>query len=133
MAVFGFLKFVKPDLKVQDDQTLQAMIDTGWLWQLIGAAELFGGLAVASGVLVPLGLAVLAPVVVGIFAFAVKTGGEEASVGFVVLALHLLLCWHWRASLRPLFVLTRTSSVTPEPVGTRSLRQPQCSTEQTNR
>ena len=80
MAVFGLLKFIKPDIKVQDDVTLQSFIDTGWLWQLVGAAELVGGLAVASGLLVPLGLIVLTPVVLGIAAFAFKTGGDEASV-----------------------------------------------------
>ena len=107
MAVFGLLKFIKPDIKVQDDVTLQSFIDTGWLWQLVGAAELVGGLAVASGLLVPLGLIVLTPVVLGIAAFAFKTGGDEASVGFVVLALHLFLCWRWRSAFRPLFRVGR--------------------------
>ncbi len=43
--------------------------DSGWLWQLIGGAELIGGLMLASGQFVPLGLAILTPIVVGIFAF----------------------------------------------------------------
>ena len=107
MLAFGILKFVRPSFKVQNDTTLQTFIDTGWLWPLIGAAETVGGLAVSSGAFVPLGLVVLAPVVAGITAFALKTGGEETSVGFVVLALHLSLCWHWRDSFRPL--LTRSS------------------------
>ena len=107
MVGVGILKFVRPNFKVQNDVTLQAFIDAGWLWPLIGAAETVGGLAVASGVFVPLGLVVLAPVVAGIAAFALKTGGEETSVGFVVLAMHLSLCWHWRDAFRPL--LTRSS------------------------
>lgn len=102
MFVVGVLKFVKPDFKVADEPTLQAFIDSGWLWELIGAAEIVGGAALVSGLYVPLGLAVLAPVVVGIAAFAVKVGGEETSVGFIVLGLHLYLVWTRRFSFRSL-------------------------------
>jgi uncharacterized membrane protein YphA (DoxX/SURF4 family) len=102
MAVVGVLKFVKPDFKVAEDATLQAFIDSGWLWQLIGAAELVSGLALVSGWYVPLGLAVLAPVTAGIFAFAIKTGGDETSVGILLAAAHLYLAWQYRASFQRL-------------------------------
>jgi uncharacterized membrane protein len=45
MVVVGVLKFVKPDFKVAEDATLQSFIDSGWLWPMIGAAEVLGGLA----------------------------------------------------------------------------------------
>jgi putative oxidoreductase len=109
MAVVGLLKFVKPDFKVAADATLQAFIDSGWLWPLIGAAELVGGVSLASGQYVPLGLAILTPIVVGILLFAIKVGGEETSVGFILAITHGLMLWHWRASYRPLF--KRTSVV----------------------
>lgn len=102
MFVVGILKLARPGFKVADDVTLRAFIDSGWLWQLIGAAEVIGGAALLSGAFVPLGLAVLAPVVAGITAFAVKVGGEEASVGFIVLGVHLALCWAYRSSFAPL-------------------------------
>jgi putative oxidoreductase len=100
MLVVGVLKFIKPDFKVAENVTLQAFIDSGWLWPLIGGAEAIGGAAVASGRCVPIGLAVLAPVVAGIFAFAIKTGGDEASVGVILLVMHLWLSWKYRASFR---------------------------------
>lgn len=102
MLVVGVLKFIKPDFKVAENVTLQAFIDSGWLWPLIGGAEAVGGAAVASGRYVPIGLAVLAPVVAGIFAFAIKTGGDEASVGVILLVMHLWLSWKYRASFRSL-------------------------------
>jgi hypothetical protein len=74
----------------------------GWLWQLISAAELIDGLALLSVGYAPLGLAVLAPVTAGIFAVAVKTGGEETSVGILLAAAHLYLTWQYRSSLQPL-------------------------------
>jgi putative oxidoreductase len=102
MLVVGVLKFIKPDFKVAENVTLQAFIDSGWLWPLIGGAEAVGGAAVASGRYVPIGLAVLAPVVAGILAFAIKTGGEESSVGVILLVIHLWLSWKYRASFRSL-------------------------------
>lgn len=103
MAVFGVLKFIKPELKVKDDATLRSFINSGRLWQLIGAAEAIGGLAMASCRFVPLGLTILAPVVAGIVAFSVKTGGEELSVGVLLAVAHLWLSWQWRSSFAALF------------------------------
>ena len=102
MLVVGVLKFIKPDFKAAENATLQSFIDSGWLWPMIGGAEAIGGAAVASGRYVPIGLAVLAPVVAGIFGFALKTGGEEASVGVILLAIHLWLSWKYRATFRSL-------------------------------
>ena len=107
MLVVGILKFAKPDFKVADDATLRAFVESGWLWQLIGAAEMIGGAALLSGLYVPLGLAVLAPVVAGIAAFAIKVGGEETSVGFTVLGAYLYLVWRRRSSFT---MLTRRHS-----------------------
>ncbi len=105
MLVVGLLKFIRPEFKVADDATLQSFIDTGWLWQLIGAAEAIGGALLLTG-FVPLGLSVLAPVTIGILAFSLKAGGEEASVGPLLAALHAYLVWQHREGLRPL--ITRT-------------------------
>jgi putative oxidoreductase len=102
----GVLKFVKPDFKVADDATLQSFIDSGWLWPLIGGVETIGGASLTSGQYVPLGLAVLTPVVVGILAFALKTGGEEASIGVLLAAAHGFLLWHNRSFYSRLFERT---------------------------
>jgi uncharacterized membrane protein YphA (DoxX/SURF4 family) len=105
MVVVGLLKFIRPEFKVKDDPTLKAFIDSGWLWQLIGLTEVVGGAALASGIFLPLGLAVLAPVTAGILAFALKTGGDEVSVGILIAAIHLYLFWQNRDSFR--FLLQR--------------------------
>jgi putative oxidoreductase len=103
MLIVGVLKFIKPDFKVAEDVTLEAFIDSGWLWPLIGAAETVGGLALLVKRFVPIGLAVVAPVVAGIFAFSLKTGGEEAGVGVLLLAGLLYLSWQYREHFRPLW------------------------------
>jgi hypothetical protein len=104
MLVVGVLKLVRPQFKVADDPTLKAFIDSGWLWQLIGVAEIAGGLALVSGWYVPLGLAVLTPVVAGILAFALKLGGEESGVGVLLALAHLGLLWSHRDAYRSLLV-----------------------------
>jgi hypothetical protein len=103
MVAVGVLKFVKPDFKVAENLTLQAFIDSGWLWPLIGAAETFGGAGLLVRRFVPIGLAILAPVVAGIFAFSVKVGGEEASVGVLLLAGFLFLAWEHRGRFASLW------------------------------
>jgi uncharacterized membrane protein YphA (DoxX/SURF4 family) len=102
MVVVGLLKFVKPDFKVAEDATLQAFIDSGWLWPMVGAAEFLGGLALLVPRFAPLGLAILAPVVAGIGAFALKVGGEEVSVAVALVVAHLYLSWQYRASFKSL-------------------------------
>jgi putative oxidoreductase len=107
MAGAGVMKFIKPESKIADSETLKAFVDSGWLWSMIGAAETVGGLAVLSGRYVPIGLAILTPIVAGIAAFAIKFGGEEASVGILLAIVHLYLVWEWRASFMSLFVVQR--------------------------
>ncbi len=102
MVVVGALKFIKPDFKVAENVTLQAFIDSGWLWQLIGAAEILGGLGLLVKRFTALGIAILAPVVAGILAFAIKFGGEETSVGFLLAIALAYLAWCYRDSFRPL-------------------------------
>jgi uncharacterized membrane protein YphA (DoxX/SURF4 family) len=110
MVVTGILKIVKPEFKVADNITLQAFIDSGWLWPLIGVTETIGGIGLFVKRFVPLGIAMLAPVVVGIFAFSLKTGGEEASVGVVLLASLIYLAWHDRKRFTALWAENRVEA-----------------------
>jgi hypothetical protein len=104
MVGAGVVKFIRPEAKIADSATLKAFVDSGWLWPMIGAGEAVGGLAVLSNRYVPIGLAILTPIVAGIAAFAIKFGGEEASVGILLAAVHLYLLWEWRARFANLFV-----------------------------
>jgi putative oxidoreductase len=103
MVAAGVLKFVKPDFKVADNATLQGFIDSGWLWPLIGVAETVGGIGLLLKRFVPLGLVILAPVVVGIMAFSLKLGGEESSFSVLVLAGCIYLAWQYRARFASLW------------------------------
>lgn len=74
-----------------------------WM-QLVGAFQLVGGALVLYGGTAPLGLALLAPVLVNILAFhAFLEGGKGIVPGLVFTALELFLIYAYRAYFAPLF------------------------------
>lgn len=71
---------------------------------LIGIVQLAGGLLVLIGRTAPLGLLLLAPVLVNILAFHIfLTGGEGLGPGLVFTALELFLLYCYRSYFRPIF------------------------------
>lgn len=70
-----------------------ALRGSGYLWQLVKATELVGGLLVLSGVAVPLGLVLLAPVLVNIVAFGVFLAPPALPLGLVLAAAALHVAW----------------------------------------
>lgn len=90
-----------------DPQSLPArfggiMMETRWM-QVIGAFQLAGGLLVLSGRLAPLGLALLAPVLVNIWCFhLLLTGGAGLGPGAFFTALEAFLIYAYRPHFLPL-------------------------------
>jgi len=80
----------------QPAQFMAVMVPSGWM-KLVGLFQLFGGLFVLSGRGTPLGLALLAPVLVNILAFhALLMGGGGIAPGLVFSALEAFLVYaHW--------------------------------------
>jgi len=84
-------------------QFMAVMGPTHWM-TLIGVFQLVGGLLVLAGGTTPLGLALLAPVLVNILAFhALLMGGEGIAPGAVFSVLELFLLWAYRSHFAPLF------------------------------
>lgn len=106
-TVFGANHLVEilpePDGTAEGRAFSEALADTGYMWELVKGTELVGGLLVLSGIWVPLGLLLLAPVVVNILAFNLALDPEGLPIGGALAALVLLLAWGYRESFRPLF------------------------------
>ena len=110
-AVFGLngllpQPFVNPPpMNETATEFLGALISTGYLFQLLKLTEVVGGLMVLSGVLLPLGLVILAPVMLNIILFHLFL--EQTLPGTALPALmlvsHLFLLWAYRNNLRSLF------------------------------
>jgi putative oxidoreductase len=84
-------------------QFMSVMFPTHWM-DLVGFFQLAGGLLVLSGRMLPLGLAILAPVLVNILSFHIfLDGGNGIAPGLVFSVLEIFLIYSYRPHFLPLF------------------------------
>ncbi len=116
-TVFGLnilFPFMTPPPPVEGSLTAQlmaVMVPTHWM-AMVGAFQLVGGLLVLSGRAAPLGLALLAPVLVNILAFHIcLEGGKGIVPGLVFSGLELFLMYSYRSHFLPIFSLKASPQV----------------------
>lgn len=111
MVIFGlngFLNFIKPppDM-VMPEKALKfsmALMESGYMMQLIGATMLLSGVLLVVNRFVPLALLLLAPFFVNSLAFHLVLEHSGLPMAAVFAAFELYLAWVYRAAYRPLFV-----------------------------
>ncbi len=100
----GFLHFI-PNPPVAGAAALfwGGLAATGYMLPLIFAAQVLGGALLLTGMLVPFGLVILAPVIVNIFSYHLYLARDGLLVATVVCEIELFLAWrHW-AAFAPIF------------------------------
>jgi uncharacterized membrane protein YphA (DoxX/SURF4 family) len=98
----GFLQFLpQPAMPQPAIAFFGALASSGYMLPLLFATELGGGILLLLG-MVPLGVAILAPVIVNIVAFHVFLAPGGLPLAVVVASLALFLAWTHRAAYRPL-------------------------------
>ena len=103
----GFLNFIPPPPSPPGAIAFgTALAQSGYLFPLLKATEIAAGLMLLSGVLVPLSLTLLAPIVVNIVGFHLFLAPGGMPIALAVLALELHLAWVHRAAFAPLFQRT---------------------------
>jgi uncharacterized membrane protein YphA (DoxX/SURF4 family) len=124
-AVFGLNKLLpflpEPAMTGAPAQFFGALFATGYMIPLLAMTEIVGGLLLLSGRYVPLGLTLLAPVVVNIICFHLFLVHGGLPVPLTVLALEIYLAWSNRAAFAPML----RAGVAPQE--TRSATQPKLS------
>ncbi|HWL88791.1 MAG TPA: DoxX family protein [Polyangiaceae bacterium] len=85
-----------------------AMMNTGYLWQLVKGTELLVGVLLLANRFVPLALTLLAPGVVNIIAFHLFLEPSGIPVPVILLALQVYLAWAYRAAFRPVLTARTT-------------------------
>ena len=80
-----------------------ALSRTGYMMPLLWSTEILAGLMLLCGILVPVALLLLAPVVVNIAAFHAFLAPGQMPPAVVAVALELFLAWQYREAFRPLF------------------------------
>lgn len=81
---------------------LNLLITTKYM-TIVGLLQLIGGLLVLVGRFVPLGLTILAPIIVNIVLFAVCIMHQGLWIGLIFAVLEAFLIWVYRLSFRGLF------------------------------
>ena len=103
--VFGlnvFLQFIKLPPPAGDAGTLMAiMIGHGW-FKVIGTLEVLGGLLLLSGYCVPLGLTILAPILLNIVIFHSLFLPAGLALALFYTLLELYLIYAYKAAFEPM-------------------------------
>ncbi len=99
----GFLHFMPlPPMEGDAAAFMGALAATGYMFPLIKGTEVIGGALLLSGRGVPLGLLLLAPIIVNILAFHLLLTPGEAAMSLVITAIAVSLGWIHRSAWRGL-------------------------------
>ena len=105
-VVFGanmILHFLHQEAPTGDAGQLMLILTQSKWMTCVGLVQLVGGILLLVGRYVPLGLALLAPVIVNILLFHfLLLGGAGVAPGLVVTVLELFLMWAYRGYFRTL-------------------------------
>lgn len=80
----------------------EAMMKTGYLFQLVKVTEVVVGALLLLNRFVPLALALIAPVIVNIVAVHAFLAPSGLAMAVVILGLELYLAWSYRSAFRPM-------------------------------
>ena len=99
----GFLNFMPAPKDLPPDViTVSTGLMKGGYMAVVSAAEILVALLLLTNRFVPLALALLAPVVVGIITFHIAVSPATIIPGLVVLLMELYLAWAYRGAFRPM-------------------------------
>lgn len=99
----GFLNFMPPPKDLPPDViTVSTGLMKGGYLGVVSATEIIVALLLLVNRFVPLALALLAPVVVGIITFHIAIAPATIVPGIVVLLMELYLAWAYRGAFRPM-------------------------------
>lgn len=107
----GFLHFI-PEPKAAMPEGAAAfagaLMKTGFMFQLVSGTQLIVGVLLLLNRFVPLALALIAPIIVGIVTFHIFLAPASIAPGIVVLVMELYLAWAYRNTFRPMLAMRST-------------------------
>jgi uncharacterized membrane protein YphA (DoxX/SURF4 family) len=87
-----------------------ALMKTGYMLPLIWATEIAAGVLLVLGIFVPLGVVLLAPVLVNIFLYHAFLAPAGMPLAMVACVLELFVAWQYRRAFDSLFISTPVES-----------------------
>lgn len=107
----GFFNFMPaPKEMPADVMTVLGGLMKGGYMQVVSGTEVFAGILLLVNRFVPLSLALIAPIVVGIITFHIYVAPATIMPGLVVAAMELYLAWAYRTSFKPMLAARGTPS-----------------------
>jgi hypothetical protein len=104
----GFLHFI-PQPKTPMPQGAAdfagALMKTGYMMPLVTGTQLLVGVLFLLNRFVPLALALIAPIIVGIITFHLFLAPATIGPGIVVLVLEVYLAWSYRSAFRSMLAM----------------------------
>ena len=101
----GFLHFMPPHLASTRATTfVSALIDSGFIWQLMKGTQVLAGVLLLIDWYVPLALVLLAPIVTIIFCMQLFLDPAGLPVGSSIAVLELALAWFYRDYFKSVLV-----------------------------
>jgi uncharacterized membrane protein YphA (DoxX/SURF4 family) len=104
----GFLRFI-PEPKTPMPEGAAAfagaLMATGYMMQLVAGTQLLTGVLLLINRFVPLALALLAPILVGIITFHIFLAPASIAPAIVVVVLELYLAWAYRNAYKPMLAM----------------------------
>ena len=99
----GFLHFIpQPEMPQAAIAFFGGLAAAGYMLPLLFGTQIVGGVLLLIGMVVPLALLILAPVIVNIVGFHLFVVPSGLGLALVVAALELFLAWAHRDAFRPL-------------------------------
>lgn len=111
----GFLNFMPApkDMPVDQMAVLGSLMKAGYI-TVVSGAELIVGVLLLINRFVPLALALLAPIIVGILTYHIALAPSSIGPGIVVLIMELFLAWAYRNAFHPMLAMRATPGVKPK-------------------
>jgi uncharacterized membrane protein YphA (DoxX/SURF4 family) len=107
----GFLNFIPQPKDAMPEAATAfagALMNTGYMFPLIAGTQLLVGVLLLLNRFVPLALALLAPIIVGIITFHLFLAPKGSGMAILVLVLELYLAWAYRSAFRPMLAMRVT-------------------------
>ena len=101
----GFLNFIPQPKTPMPEGAIAfstALMNTGYMFPLIMGTQLLVGILLLTNLFVPLALALIAPIIVGIVTFHLFLAPSGTAMAIIVLVLEIYLAWAYRSSFRPM-------------------------------
>ena len=96
----GFFHFYMPEPKTPPPAPaaalFQGFVGSGYMLPFISGTQAFAGMLLVSGLFVPLGLTILAPMILNILAFHLFANREKLEIALAFAAIELVLAFMYR-------------------------------------